>query len=237
MRLSVLVAAYNGEKYIREQLQSIYENIGPNDEVIISDDGSKDNTVAIVREFVNLDSRFCLVKGPGKGVVQNIDNLMRIASGDIIFLSDQDDIWKENKVNTIIRIFDENPDVTCVLHDMTVSDESLKTIEPSFFAYRGSRKGILNNIKKNSYVGAAMAFRSSLNNVVLPIPKFVPMHDQWIGLMHEHFGTIYFCSDKLITYRRHFGTATELHHGSLLSMISKRVCLIVALIIRIYFSK
>lgn len=94
--ISVCMAAYNGEKYIKEQLLSILKQIGPNDEVVISDDGSKDRTKDIV-DSLN-DKRIRYVENKNKhGFTHNFENALQIAQGDYIFLADQDDIWRDDK--------------------------------------------------------------------------------------------------------------------------------------------
>lgn len=94
--ISVCMAAYNGEKYIKDQLSSILKQIGPNDEVVISDDGSKDKTKNIV-DSLN-DTRIRYVENRNKhGFTHNFENALRLAQGDYIFLADQDDIWLDNK--------------------------------------------------------------------------------------------------------------------------------------------
>ena len=97
------MAAYNGELYIAQQLDSILNNIKINDEVIISDDGSSDRTREIIRDYIVKDNRIKLVDGPQKGVVKNFENALEYANGEIIFLCDQDDVWKDNKIE---KLFD-----------------------------------------------------------------------------------------------------------------------------------
>ena len=87
-RASVLLASYNGAEYIKEQLESILNAVGPTDEIIISDDGSTDSTVNIITGMAEADSRIRIVKGPGRGVIKNISSALPLAQGDFIFLAD-----------------------------------------------------------------------------------------------------------------------------------------------------
>ena len=97
IRISVAMVTYQGEKYIKEQLDSILEQLGPEDGVVISDDGSTDGTVAVIEAYCKSDERIHLLAGPGKGVKANVENALRACKGTYIFLADQDDIWKLEK--------------------------------------------------------------------------------------------------------------------------------------------
>ena len=107
--ISVCMATYNGEKYIRDQLDSIICNLNEKeDEIIISDDGSCDRTLDIINEYVNCyPGMIKIVEGPHKGVVKNFEHAISIAQGEYIFLSDQDDIWENNKVTKVMNCFDK----------------------------------------------------------------------------------------------------------------------------------
>jgi len=96
MKISVCMATYNGERYLKEQLDSILKQLSFTDEIIISDDGSQDRTIEIIESFG--DSRIKLFHSTQQNLIYNFENALSKASGDIIFLSDQDDIWYENKV-------------------------------------------------------------------------------------------------------------------------------------------
>ncbi len=196
------MAVFNGEKYITEQIKSILKQLKDNDEVIISYDESTDNTLKIVLDLAKKDKRIKVFHGPCCGVIKNFENAILNCNNKYIFLSDQDDIWLDNKVETVLREFKKaNADV--ILHDTFVSDENLNIIYDSFFQIRNSKKGILNNIIKNSYMGCCIAFKNDFKKFFLPFPKNIPMHDQWIGLMGEKYGTVRFIKKPLLIYRRH----------------------------------
>lgn len=219
------MATYNGVSYVDEQIRSILSQLSGKDELIITDDGSTDGTLDVIRHCC-VNDNVLLLKGPGKGVVANFENGLKASRNEILFLADQDDVWLPNKVETVCSIFLDDPKVTCVLHDVTVVDSNLQELSPSFFDLRKSRVGFINNIIRNSYVGSSMAFKRGMLHYVLPIPNDVPMHDQWIGLISEMFGNCVLCRKQLGLYRRHEGTVTSLEHGSLISMLSKRLKLI-----------
>lgn len=232
--VSVALAAYKGEKYIEEQLLSILPQLSANDEIIVSDDKPGGPTEKIVRRIMADDPRVVYVEGKGRGVVQNFVNAIRYCKGDIIFLCDQDDVWLPNKVSRVKEAFDEG--ATLVLHNAYVTDENLNITDYSFFEKRKSKKGFLHNIIKNSYMGCCMAFDKKLLKKIMPIPKYVPMHDQWIGLMGEKYGKVKFIDAPLIYYRIHGDNVTG-GETTLEQKILWRRYLIKRLIGRILFNK
>lgn len=222
--ISVAMATYNGEKYLKDQLDSILSQLNNNDEVIISDDGSIDKTRIIINSYK--DKRIKLIDGPKKRVKQNFANAIKSCNGKYIFLSDQDDIWMDNKVEKVIETFENNKCV-CVVHDCLVFDnESNNTIYDSFYKFRKSGKGILKNIWKNTYIGCCMAIDSNIKEKILPIPNDIEMHDQWIGILSEKLGKSIFINDKLIKYRRHNDNVSQMKHYPLFKMIKNRLIFI-----------
>ena len=198
--ISVALAAYQGEDYIEAQLRCILSQLSHEDEVIVSDDKPGGATERIVRRVMADDPRVIYVEGKGQGVVANFVNAIRHCRGDKIFLSDQDDVWLPDKVRRVMDAFDAG--ATLVLHNAYVTDKDLNITDYSFFALRGSKPGFVRNIVKNSYMGCCMAFDRKLLKKIMPMPKHLPMHDQWIGLMGEMYGKVTFLDAPLIYYRR-----------------------------------
>ncbi len=221
--ISVAIATYNGEKYIKEQLESILKQLNKNDEIIISDDGSADKTIEIAKSFN--DKRIKIINGPKNGVKQNFANAIKNCNGKYIFLSDQDDMWLDNKVNEVLKAFEKNK-CSLVIHDAYITDSKLNIVEESFFKYRKSKSGILKNIWKNSYIGCCMAFSKSIIKYVLPIPNDIEMHDQWIGIVNEKHGKSYFLNKRLIKYRRHEKNVSSLKHYKFKKMLKNRLLFI-----------
>ena len=225
MKLSVALAAYNGESFILEQLASILPQLGENDEVVISVDPCKDNTLNVVTALSELDGRLKVIEGEGKGLIKNFENAITHCTGDIIFLSDQDDKWAADKVETVLKHFFENG-ADLVLHNCSLVDTFLNPIEggESFFALNGSKRGFAKNIIKNSYMGCCMAFRKEFVREFIPFPEGIPMHDQWIGLIAERCGAVIEFEEKpLLFYRRHGGNVSDTSHASLIQMIKWRL--------------
>lgn len=204
--ISVALAAYKGEKYIEAQIRSILPQLSYEDEIIVSDDRPGGMTEKIVRRLSREDSRVIWVEGKSKGVVANFVNAIRYCKGDKIFLCDQDDIWLPDKVRRVTEAFEEGYDL--VLHNAYVTDGELNITDYSFFEKRGSKKGVVHNIFKNSYMGCCMAFDRKLLKKIMPIPKNIPMHDQWIGILGEIYGKVKFLDLPLIYYRVHGGNVT-----------------------------
>jgi len=214
MNVSVAMATYNGEKYLKQQVDSILSQLGDEDELVVSDDHSSDGTLSIIEQYMKEDPRVKLFMNEESGVISNFDNALKHTRNDIIFLSDQDDIWKPEKVKTVKAYYEKNPKVQMIMSDITVVDNDLNTTIDSFYEFRGSRSGVIKNIIKNSYIGCAMSFRRELKEQILPIPRNVPMHDMWIGLVADLNKSALLIPEKLIYYRRHDANVTSVENTS-----------------------
>lgn len=227
--ISVCMATYNGEKYLKEQLDSILKQIKSSDELIISDDGSTDLTRTIIKEYQKEYNNIYLIDGPKMGVQKNFENALRKSKGDIIFLSDQDDIWMDNKVDVVLAAF-QNPSVVLILHDAQIVDQNEQVIEDSFFEHRGSQSGFFKNLWKNSYLGCCMAFRRSVLERCLPFPPKIEMHDWWIGLISEMMGEVRLIDKPLLKYRRHGENVSSFQHHPFKKMVMNRLYFIQQLV-------
>lgn len=207
MKISVALAAYKGEQYIAEQLESILSQLGKDDEVIVSDDYPDGNTRDIVLNMASEDKRIRYIEGQGKGVVKNFENAMRCCTGDVIFLCDQDDVWLPDKAESIVAEIRNGAQL--VLHDASVTDADLNITDESYFSSHGSNTSFFKNIIKNSFVGCCMAFTRELMDEVLPFPENLPMHDWWIALvaLKKKRKTV-MLRKPLILWRRHGGNVT-----------------------------
>ncbi len=231
--ISVAMVSYQGAKYIEEQLDSILMQLGADDEVVISDDGSTDGTREIIAQYTRKDSRVRMIDGPKAGVKKNVENALRACDGEYIFLADQDDIWMPEKVERVMDTF-EKSGVGLVVHDALVTDGNCQeVILDSFYSLKGSGAGVLKNIWRNTYIGCCMAFKRDLLEQVLPIPNYIEMHDQWIGVINDQLkrGTT-FIPEKLIKYRRHGSNASEMSHYPIPRMLKNRICFVWALLTR-----
>lgn len=224
--ISVCMATYNGEKYLKEQLTSVLVQLGKNDEIIIVDDFSIDKTISVINSLN--DRRINIIKNKFNiGPIKSFEKALRNAKGDIIFLSDQDDIWLPNKVTKVLTDF-KNSDACVVVHDAKVTDKELNVTCNSWNVKNNNKfgGGWIKTLIKNSYTGANMAMRRKVLMECLPFPSNIPMHDWWIAITcKKRHLKIFVDNDPLILYRRHEGNVTGKKH-QLKKMIKNRVQLL-----------
>jgi glycosyltransferase involved in cell wall biosynthesis len=192
------MATFNGEKYLKRQINSIIQQLSSTDELIISDDSSNDDTLKIIDDFDDFRIKKS-IENKFYSPIYNFENALSQSTGDHIFLADQDDIWESNKVEVMIDYLQR---CDLVVSDASVIDGDI-VIYDSFFKMNNSKGGFFHNFVKNSYLGCCMAFNRKILEFALPFPKCIPMHDIWIGMIAEVFGTVCFCNEKLVKYRKH----------------------------------
>ncbi|CAH0419116.1 glycosyltransferase [Periweissella ghanensis] len=219
MRLSVLIASYNGENYIKEQISSIISQINFEDEIIVSDDGSTDSTIEIIRNFK--DSRIKIIQGPRKGLIKNFENAINNSNGDVIIFSDQDDIWGSERINSLIKAFNNNADL--VISKSIAVDSNLNPLK-GILADPTFQRGLIRNLYKNTYIGATMAIKKSELMKALPFPNSIIMHDQWIGLNMELLNkNIQYEPSGILYHRRLESNVTYNKKQSLFKKINDRL--------------
>ena len=227
--ISVCVATFNAESYIRTQLESIIAQLAAGDEIVIFDDHSTDDTIKVIQSLQEPRIRL-FEQQERQGVIRNFECALKAAKGDVIFLSDHDDVWLPNKVTKCLAALESN---VAVVTDCQVVDEQLSLIAPSFFTLRKSRPGIIKNLMTNSYIGCCMAFRSEVLAAALPFPKHIPMHDAWLGLVAELTGPVVFLTEPLLLYRRHQLNVSPLSsNNSICTKLKSRLVLLTALVAR-----
>jgi glycosyltransferase involved in cell wall biosynthesis len=194
------MATYNGAIFIARQLGSILPQLGPKDEVVISDDSSSDDTLSIIEDFA--DPRIRILRGNCfRSPTYNFENALSHAQGEIIFLSDQDDEWREDWVETALR---ELETVDLIVCDAFLIDAQGEVWHGSDTIFQGKRKsGVFRNFYRNRYIGCCCAFNRQVLEAALPFPKNLPWHDWWIGLIADSCFKTRFLPNKIIRYRRH----------------------------------
>jgi glycosyltransferase involved in cell wall biosynthesis len=210
-KVSVCMATYNGEKYIDAQLRSILGQLHERDELVIVDDGSRDSTKYRVNACN--DSRVRLIEHQQNlGVVATFEDAVRSATGDVIFLADQDDVWAPSKVERVLGAFQQHPEAQIVVTQVAQIDQD--GLPSRGGTYRGRERfhaGFWHNMLRNYFQGSAMALRASLLHAVLPFPRKVGfLHDYWIGTRNAVFGgSVVFIQEPLLLYRRHSGNLSR----------------------------
>ncbi len=210
-KISVCMAAFQGQRFIAAQLGSILDQLSENDEVIIVDDHSSDGTPDKVRSLG--DPRIQLVENStNQGIAKTFEEALSRANGSVIFLSDQDDIWMPGKVDKVRLAFENNPNVALIVSDALLVDEANNPLGPSYYQSRGSfRSGFLANLFRSKFLGCTMAFRSRLLTKILPFPRDCGdvVHDFWIGVVNSiTTGNTLYIDEPLVRYRRHSAAVT-----------------------------
>jgi glycosyltransferase involved in cell wall biosynthesis len=227
--ISVAMCTYNGAKYLPEQLKSIANQIIPVDELVVCDDGSNDDTIQVLKTFSE-NSSFPIFIHQNKsnlGSTKNFEKCLSLCKGDILFLSDQDDAWRADKVEKQMAYFNEHPEIDAVFSDaMMMDDDSRPTgrtiwqeIEFNSEAQAKWIRGEGHEILFKGFVvtGATLAIRKKALGKLMPFPTHVPdlIHDAYIAMVLSLQEKIAFINDTLIYYRIHasqqvgFGSKVE----------------------------
>ncbi len=242
--ISVCIATYNGSKYIKEQLQSILKQLGEEDEIIISDDGSTDDTVNIIRGIEdpriillhhkkNVDMRYVFGKG-FRYATNNFENALKEAKGKYIFLSDQDDVWHTGKVSKMLQALKVYDLVQCNCN--IIGTDGIE-IQSFLFHSDPFSSSLFGNLKSMPFLGCCIAFRRDVLNWVLPFPKGLLAHDFWVGAIASQKGKIVFLPEVLHAYRKHMynvSPASGKSSNPLIFKITYRIILLFQLITRLY---
>ncbi len=234
--ISVCIATHNGEKYIKEQLDSILCQLGPEDEVIVSDDGSTDCTIHIILSLNDQRIKLYQInhknndKRPHWYVTKNFENAIRHANGDYIFLSDQDDVWYENKVSICLREIGNN---IALMHNLECVDSKLDSLNRSWFDKPFLRKNYF-QLFRSTHMGCALMFKNELKNILLPFPNELLVHDFWIGILAELNGGLKYIDMPLVKYRIHNlnTSGSAQFHNSFSNKILYRLYTLICLLLR-----
>ena len=202
--VSIAMCTYNGERFLKEQLNSLINQTYKNLEIIICDDGSTDKTIDIIKEYQNNDSRIKLYQNETNlGFIKNFEKAISLTKGEYIALSDQDDIWKLHKIESFVANIGAN---TLIYSDALLIDASSNELNKDLI--RGTNnlcKGGCNRalLLNNFISGNTMMFHKKLLKHILPIPKTISYHDIWIGFVASTLGEITYTQEAMIYYRRY----------------------------------
>ena len=151
MNISVAMAVYNGGKYLREQLDSILKQLDEMDELIISYNDSTDDTLKILEEYVYKYDIIKVYHWEEKGVISNFENAITHCTNAYIFLSDQDDVWADDKVKKVMDAFNSDKTILTVMHNCEYVDYNLNPLGKDLFSDRNVKLGFLKNLFINGY--------------------------------------------------------------------------------------
>jgi glycosyltransferase involved in cell wall biosynthesis len=208
MKISISMTTFNGGKYLPEQLQSILAQTRLPEEVVICDDCSTDDTVAILNDFRKLAPfEVKIVKNEKNiGPINNFSKSMELTSGDIIFLCDQDDFWFKNKIEVVEGFFNRNRESLCVINNQEITDANLR---PSGVTKLGQISS-LGGERDWFYTGCCVAIRSNIKRILLPIPEEFGSHDSWIFHVIRTIGGKRIVLEDVLQYsRRHEGNTSD----------------------------
>lgn len=206
MRISIAMATYNGARYLEEQLDSfLYQSQQP-DELVACDDASTDETVSILQSFRRRAPFEVIIHRNAKklGHVRNFERAMSLSSGDIVLLSDQDDVWFPNKIMQVALAFQKELSVWVVVNNAEITDGGLVPTGLSVAGQLGSAGLGTDSL----FLGCCMAFRRELKSLLLPLPSEIHGHDSWINLLGSTLRCRQFIPEILQAYRRHDGNTS-----------------------------
>lgn len=225
--ISVALATFNGKKYLRDQLDSIYNQTYKNIEVIVSDDASNDQTIELLNEYKSKYGLKYYINDKNYGLISNFQKAIEHCNGDYIALADQDDIWKPNKIEMLLKNIG-NKSLVC--SDALVIDSNGNVLSESLFDYGKLKFFYQDQLRYllfgNFIPGCTMLFKKELKKYILPIPGNFPFHDWWIALVAAAMDGISFCNEPLMMYRRHGNNCSltaypEKQNGN---NVTKKIC-------------
>lgn len=222
--VSICLSTYNGEKYIKQQLESILPQLSSEDEVVISDNYSTDNTVGIIKAFNDKRIKIYYHKqllppdnrrSIERNVADNFENALKHCNGDYIFFSDQDDIWLDNKISKMKTYLNTYAFVMC---NATLIDGMGNIVCERLYKSDPLKYGIFSFRAR----GCLSAFRCKVKDMALPFPKSILYHDNWIGILAEFLSSYYFLDESLVLHRRNItNVSTDITQKSKNSFVYK----------------
>ena len=210
-QIDILLATYNGEKYVKEQIESILNQNYKNIRLIISDDCSKDSTRKILKQYENNERVEIHLQEKNLGYIRNFEYLLKQVKSDLYMLSDQDDVWLPEKVEKTLDVLKQN-DADMVFGDLEVVDENLNTVYPSFNEFMLLNRKIKKEINSyklnylyNCVTGCTILSKKEFIKDILPVPykSTYVAHDHWMALIVSLKGKMVYMPEKHIKYRQH----------------------------------
>lgn len=202
-KVQILVSTYNGETYLKEQLDSLFAQTYKNIEVLIRDDGSTDKTLEIIKEYQKINSNIILFEESNIGLTKSFLNLIEKSDADYVAFSDQDDVWMEEKVQKAVEALEsvEGPALYC--SNQILVDTNLRPLETNG-VLNDPRPAFENAVIESMCTGCtAMINKVLADNIKLHMPTHAIWHDWWCYLVASYLGTVVFDKNAYIYYRQH----------------------------------
>ena len=228
--IEILMATYNGEKYVKEQIDSIIHQTYENWKLLIRDDNSTDKTLEILKEYEKKDKRIKVIedKKGNLGFVKNFEELLIYSNKEWVMFSDQDDYWLENKIEKYVSILNSNPkDILkkpILIHSNSfICNDNLEIIKKEFI-----NSNIASKYNEDSYYffyfvqGSTVLINRAMIDLALPFSKNVTVHDRYLHLLAEFLGKRIFINESLIKYRQHSNNKIGAKGSSIISKILKK---------------
>jgi glycosyltransferase involved in cell wall biosynthesis len=223
------MATYNGSRFIKQQLDSILQQLADKDEVVIYDDCSTDETCQILESYS--DTRIRLTHNPVRlGHAQNFIKAISLATGDYIALSDQDDIWVEGRLSKMMGMLEPLPPASLVIGEFTAVDEGNKKCSSHLNQLplgRPSRNNLVQLMRilagRVKYFGCTFIFKRELTKYIVPMPPSVEAHDVWIAINACLYSSIAHCEENTLWHRLHERNLTPKRRRTLRMIAKSRV--------------
>lgn len=228
-KIEILMATYNGEKYVGKQIDSIIHQTYENWKLLIRDDNSTDKTLEILKEYEKRDKRIKVIedKKGNLGFVKNFEELLNCSNEQWVMFSDQDDYWVENKIEKYVATLNANyNDIfgrpVLVHSNSFICDDNLNIIKDEFI-----NSSIANKYNEDSYYfayfvqGSTVLINREIIDLALPFSKNVTVHDRYFHLLAEFLGKRIFINESLIKYRQHSNNKIGAK-GSIITKILKK---------------
>lgn len=214
-KISVAICTYNGEQFLKEQIDSILNQSISVDEIVICDDGSNDSTILILEEYSLKNPNLFRIHRNyiNLGSIKNFEKAITLCVGEIIFLSDQDDVWSHNKVEIMINYFNEHKKINviatngfCINENSEIQEKYSVWDVPEFLREKNidfNYNQLISNVS-NIATGASMAFRKNILTEIIPFPKVQGFHhDEWIAIISSSNDSFSLLNEKYFYYRIH----------------------------------
>lgn len=234
--IDILLATFNSEKYLREQIDSLIAQDYTNWRLLIRDGGSTDSTCAIIGEYIQKYPEQIIFVGQGKAtVVENFSSLLALSTSDLIMFSDHDDVWFADKIKKTLALYSElessygSQTPLCVFTDSVITDMNLKVICPSNIRnqHLAPRHGLSlpRMLIQNVPSGNTMLFNAALRDSINPLPpqESVVMHDHYVALAAVLLGKIAYLAEPTLFYRQHGGNVLGSKNYSLSQFVYKYI--------------